>query len=200
MKSLSLYPDGLPEDRKQIVLDWMLAPKFVLPSVFALGDVNPDFELAAYRFWLEIEPAAMAQWIDRYPGQRPPAFWWWRSGDEPLRQRLGGCGDTWVTGRRPFSPNRPIGNSRRSDAMRLVTPELPNYGATWQGLPIASWTNTDPASPPIFESEASYLDRRGLLLPGERRRLAGADFEPVALVLRYRWNGTLESAGIEVAQ
>jgi len=199
MKSLSLYPDGVPEDRKQIVLDWMLAPKFLLPSVFALGEVNPDFELAAHRFWLEIEQAAMRQWTERYPGQRPPAFWWWRSSDEPLRQRLGGCGETWVTGRHPFSPYRPVGISRRSDAMNLVTPELPDYGATWRGLPIAGWNNTDPGNPPIFESEASYLDRRGLLLPGEKRRLCGADFQPVVLALRYRWNGTLESADTEAA-
>jgi hypothetical protein len=188
----SLYPGGLPEHRKQDVLDWLLAPEFRLPSVFALGAVNADFELVAYQFWLEIEPAAMAQWIARYPGHRPPAFWWWRSGDEPLRQRLGGCGETWVTGRHPFSPGRPVGISRRSDAMSLVTPELPAYGATWRGLPIAGWTNIDPDNLPIFESEASYLDRCGLLLPAERRRLAGADFEPVVLVLRYRWIGTLE--------
>jgi hypothetical protein len=192
-----LYPDGLPEDRKQNVLDWMLAAEFRLPSVFALGGANPDFEALAHGFWLEIEPAAMTQWIERYPGQRPPAFWWWRSGDEPLRERLGGSGNTWVTGRHPFSPHRPIGVSRRSDAMRLVTPELPDYGRTWRGVPIVGWTNIDPACPPIFESEASYLDRRGLLQPTERRQLGGADFEPVVLVLRYRWNGTLEWAGTE---
>lgn len=196
----SLYPDGLPENCKQEVLDWILAPEFVLPSVFALGDVNPDFELVAYRFWLEIEAAAMAEWIERYPGQRPPAFWWWRSGDEPLRQRLGGRGETWATGRHRFAPYSPIGISRRRDAMSLVTPELPDYGGTWRGLPIDGWTDTDPVSPPIFESEASYLDRRGLLLPAEKRRLGDTDFEPVVLVLRYRWNGTLEWAGTEAAQ
>ncbi|MHB8283638.1 MAG: hypothetical protein ACYDD1_03085 [Caulobacteraceae bacterium] len=33
-----------------------------------------------------------------------------------------------------------------------------------------------PTNPPV-ESEAAYLDRHGLLLPGERRQLKPADFE-----------------------
>ena len=36
----------------------------------------------------------------------------------------------------------------------------------------------DPNDPPQFESEAAYLDRHGLLLPSERRRLSREDFEP----------------------
>jgi hypothetical protein len=35
--------------------------------------------------------------------------------------------------------------------------------------------------PPMFESEASYLQRLGLLLPGERKRLRRADFSPVVI-------------------
>ncbi len=35
--------------------------------------------------------------------------------------------------------------------------------------------------PPIFESQATYLDRLGLLLPGERKRLTAEDFEPDVL-------------------
>ena len=61
--------------------------------------------------------------------------------------------------------------------MSLVTPELPEYGRSWRGLPIVGWTGIDPASPPIFESETSYLDRHGLLLPTEKRRLSDADFD-----------------------
>jgi hypothetical protein len=32
------------------------------------------------------------------------------------------------------------------------------------------------------ESEATYLERHGLLLPGERRRLTAEDFEPELVV------------------
>jgi hypothetical protein len=41
----------------------------------------------------------------------------------------------------------------------------------------------DPADPPLFEAEASYLERHGLFLPGERRRLRKADWAPEAAEL-----------------
>jgi hypothetical protein len=41
----------------------------------------------------------------------------------------------------------------------------------------------DPDNPPIYESQASYLERHGLFLPGERRRLKPADFEPERVCL-----------------
>ena len=34
----------------------------------------------------------------------------------------------------------------------------------------------DPRNPPVFDSQAAYLDRHGLFLPGERKRLGKADF------------------------
>ena len=36
----------------------------------------------------------------------------------------------------------------------------------------------DPADPPTFESQATYLRRLDLLLPGESERLTAADSEP----------------------
>lgn len=42
----------------------------------------------------------------------------------------------------------------------------------------------DPAKPALFESQAAYLDRHGLFLPGERKRLKAADFEPEAAVFK----------------
>ena len=36
----------------------------------------------------------------------------------------------------------------------------------------------DPTDPPRYEAQAAYLKRHKLLLPGEERRLAPADFEP----------------------
>jgi hypothetical protein len=38
--------------------------------------------------------------------------------------------------------------------------------------------------PPIFESQAAYLDRHDLLLPKEKKRLRETDFEPERLYLR----------------
>ncbi len=45
-----------------------------------------------------------------------------------------------------------------------------------RGAPI------DPNDPPLFEAQATYLERHGLLLPGERRRLTGRDFEAEAVM------------------
>jgi hypothetical protein len=39
----------------------------------------------------------------------------------------------------------------------------------------------DPARPPLFEAEAAYLARHGLLTPAERARLTVADFAPQAV-------------------
>jgi hypothetical protein len=48
----------------------------------------------------------------------------------------------------------------------------PKPSGTFEGVAI------DPGDPPVFESQASYLERHGLFLPGERKRLKKEDFEP----------------------
>jgi hypothetical protein len=48
------------------------------------------------------------------------------------------------------------------------------------GIP-ESWGDLKADDPPVFESQAAYLDRLGLLAPGEKRRLRNADFEPETL-------------------
>jgi hypothetical protein len=48
----------------------------------------------------------------------------------------------------------------------------PNGPPDWPGIP------KDPADPPQFECQASYLDRHGLFLAGERKRLSHAGFQP----------------------
>ncbi|MGO4564807.1 hypothetical protein AB4Z52_07000 [Rhizobium sp. 2YAF20] len=35
--------------------------------------------------------------------------------------------------------------------------------------------------PAVYESQAAYLERRGLFLPGERKRISAADLEPEVL-------------------
>ena len=42
------------------------------------------------------------------------------------------------------------------------------------------------SDPPTYESEASYLRRLGLLLPGELRRISRDDFNPVVTELQQR--------------
>jgi hypothetical protein len=123
------------------------------------------------------------RWVKEHPGSRP-SYWWKFSALEP-RRRLGGTGtpmdeafnyvpsyrfgipDGWVnawevelySGRVMGIDGKPIVSSDRG----------------FIGVP------PDPNDPPVYESEASYLRRLGLLLPGEAARLTPEDFEPVAL-------------------
>jgi hypothetical protein len=48
----------------------------------------------------------------------------------------------------------------------------PKPSGTFKGVEI------DPDNPPTYESQAAYLERHDLFLPGERRRLTKRDFEP----------------------
>jgi hypothetical protein len=45
----------------------------------------------------------------------------------------------------------------------------------WGGAPGPA---IDPANPPLYESEATFLDRNGMLVKGERARLKPEDFAP----------------------
>jgi hypothetical protein len=49
---------------------------------------------------------------------------------------------------------------------------------TWPRLSEEGVVPFDPNDPPRYEAQAAYLERHGLLLPGERRLLRKRDFEP----------------------
>ena len=180
----TLPPDhefAVDDDRRAKLLAIFLAfDAPVRPSPFLLGDVSPGHEATAYRFWIEIEDALMARWIEAHPGTRPCAWWWWRA-PEPLRQRLGGAGEASSCGFIPYSPRRAPGVSVRSPVMKTVTRELPDYQASWCGLPL-SFAEADPLDPPTFESEAAYLKRHRLLPAAEARRLGPDAFEAVEVL------------------
>ena len=54
---------------------------------------------------------------------------------------------------------------------------------TWPGKPLASGMAVDPANPPLFESQATFLDRHDMLVKGERARLKPEDFAPEAVAV-----------------
>jgi hypothetical protein len=81
-----------------------------------------------------------------------PAPWWTFQAPE-VRRRVGG-----------------IGSERSAHAPHFVC-----------GVP-ADWTAIDPKFPPLYESQASYLDRLGLLSRAERRKLKPADFKPQSIL------------------
>ena len=131
--------------------------------------------------WADHGAEITAQWAAENPGTRP-SLWWrydaprWsppaRHADyyaadtlpEP-RQRLGGTG-TPAHEVLAYSPRWPYGVP-----LDWVHPSDPkHYGPEFKGVPI------DPNDPPTYESQASYLQRHGLLLPGEA--LPDDAFEP----------------------
>jgi hypothetical protein len=115
--------------------------------------------------WAAHREAVVQYWARRHPGTRPRQ-WWKHDAPEP-RKRLGGIGTPlhecsayalWLE----FGV--PVGWRRRDEHDFLS-----------RGISL------DPANPPRYESEASYLRRLGLLLPGERKRLSPRHFWPEAI-------------------
>jgi hypothetical protein len=52
---------------------------------------------------------------------------------------------------------------------------------------LSFYEGVNPADPAMAESEATYLERHGLFLPGERRRLTEEDFEPEPALTMREW-------------
>jgi hypothetical protein len=92
--------------------------------------------------WESHKAEVLAGWIKERPCSRPYAFWF-LDAPEPRRQ-VSGVGNGWSPG---------MGMDRKG---------LPRY---WQ----PEWNKNDS---PIFESQATFLDRHGLLSPVEKAYLA----------------------------
>jgi len=130
------------------------------------GGPEPLFETDAeiLAIWEAHSVRINAEHIASSPGTRHPRWW---DHDAP---RLSDPGKYWH-GALPEHRRQIGGSGGRCPAL------VPH---SWCGIPHID--EIDWKDPPVFESEASYLDRHGLLRAGERRRLKPADFEPVTLV------------------
>lgn len=106
-----------------------------------------DEELAAH--WKKHREAILKQYILKYPGTRPVA-WWDHDAPEP-RKLIGGV-------------EFPEGY--------LVEKGAPGR-AEWVEAVREDWKN-----PATYEASVTYLDRLGLLTEAERRALAGQFFPP----------------------
>jgi hypothetical protein len=161
------------------------------------------YETSARALWEGHQTELMVRWMVDRPGRRPRCWWdysaprqpfgnwlgWWLDGKLPEpRLRLGGVGtpvhevlahvpsfeyglpvlwvERWMTeyynGRAKDVHGKPIGTNHKP--------------GDFKGVQI------DPDNPPVFESQAAYLERHGLLQPGEHRRLRKADFYPEAVL------------------
>ena len=137
-----------------------------------LADENPkytgfyfltDLELRAA--WNKAKDEILEDWAREEPGARP-RYWWQYEAPEP-RRRLGG------TGTPSYEVSAYVEHYEWGLPDHWVTqPDVDRPGGDFAGVAI------DPSDPPRFESEAAYLGRLGLFLPGELERLSEADFEP----------------------
>jgi hypothetical protein len=124
-----------------------------------------DGRPAVAELWATYAADVLEVWTAALPGTRPP-LWWRYDVPEPGRCRLGGIGTP--------------ANECTAIMLRLTR----GVPADWLWPPdAAEWPDligclVSLADPPAFESEATYLDRHGLFLPGERERLTAAAFEP----------------------
>ena len=129
---------------------------------------DPDGLMAPKRpsisaMWAAVGRTIVEEWRQDAPGSRPRC-WWLLTAPEP-RRRLGGSGE-------PDPRLRPRGQ-----------PDM-RYG-----VPTCWSAESDPADPPTFESQATYLQRLNLLLPNERERLTEDDFLPEAIRAPRRVHG-----------
>jgi hypothetical protein len=140
---------------------------------------------ARQRAWEAVRLDVLADWIETRPGTRPHA-WWEFDAPEPQRRRVGGIGDDHAVG--GWHQDYSLGLPNYWFDPWLVT--YYNGAATnIHGAPIGTeyhagdfpYVAYDANDPPTFESQATYLQRHGLLTPAERRRVPPDAFAPEAI-------------------
>ena len=151
------------------------------------------------RTWVEHRRALLAIWLEDHPGTRPQIWWRLDAPREPPgtrpgcyddgklelpRERLGGVGtpelevfnvatDYWLGIPRSWVEAEDVelySGTAKDVHGEIIMPEY--IGNDFRGVAI------DPADPPIYESQAAYLKRHGLFLPGEERRLPADAYAP----------------------
>ena len=116
--------------------------------------------------WQAAREEILADFIAEHPGRRP--FFWWIADAPGPRLRVGGKGDLVPAYDHP--DNWKFGIFRKGCFMdEELLRNIDTHGRVFQVY--------NPAAPPVFESEAAYLRRHKLFLPGEEKRLTDADFE-----------------------
>jgi hypothetical protein len=119
--------------------------------------------------WLANRDVVIEAYSHELPGERPVL--WWLFEAPRITEIPPGWGG-WVL--RQWRQLR----ARVAGAGEAYVPHLnPEYGVPTHWLA----EGFDPSDPPIFESQAAYLKRNGMLLRGEALRLTAKDFKPVPL-------------------
>ena len=156
---------------------------------------SPSEELAA--MWDSHAERIVAEHVADNPGTRPERWWQFSAPrmtapgmyyDNKLpepRRRLSGVGTpvSEVLSCVPvFSRGLPAVWISRQQVKYYSGLAVDVRGTPIGGkLAIFNGVAIDPEDPPRYESEAAYLERHGLFLPGEKKRLKKSDFEPESI-------------------
>lgn len=112
--------------------------------------------------WNKHREAILANWVAQHPGTRPSFWWKYDAPCELFPNEDDPAGEPW-----------PAPCPRLQVSGTPVEPE-PFYCASNFGIPASSLDDDDPAlfaDPPVWESQAAYLQRHGLLHAGEAKLL-----------------------------
>jgi hypothetical protein len=153
--------------------------------------------------WDALRDEILEAWVQEYPGTRPSHWWRYDAPRMPIgtwpgcywdgklpepRLRLGGVG-TPAHEVLAFVPAFPFGVPDRWVDAWMVD-YYNGRAVDVHGSPIGtqyhedhfSGVAIDPDDPPTLESQAAYLERHGMFLPGEPKRLTDDDFEPESVM------------------
>jgi hypothetical protein len=153
--------------------------------------------------WAAHGDAITDAWAHEQPGTRPSCWWRWSAPRAPL----GTWPDCYYDGQLP-APRQRVGGigTPRHEALAYVPDFCRGVPTAWvsqrdadhyngrardvHGAKVGDGAEGDfrgvsvsASDPPRYEAEAGYLERFGLLLPGERERLTDDDFSPVLLAI-----------------
>ncbi|MDR6659783.1 hypothetical protein J2W51_002353 [Tardiphaga robiniae] len=133
--------------------------------------------------WSQFRDVVLKRWILERPGSRPSL--WWRY-DAPRLPR-GTYEECFWDGMLP-EPRLRVGGvgTALQDVLAYVPVSYLGVPKYWQDHEEASISPEivpiNPENPPTFESQASYLDRFGLMTASERRRVDSARFSPESVI------------------
>jgi hypothetical protein len=117
--------------------------------------------------WRDHGDRIVEEHVEQFPGTRPE-HWWSYSAPRSPRGTYPG---RFYDGKLPEPRERLGGTGTPDYEARAVVPSF-SFGVP------DGWIDIDRDDMPLFESEATYLKRHGLLFPGEAKRLMKEDWEP----------------------
>lgn len=143
-----------------------------------------DEELS--KLWNQYSDSIIAEHVEKNPGTRP-GRWWKFTATEP-RKRVGGigtaCHEVLEGYYQRFLYGIPQSWITPHDVEFYKRPAPEKYGFRCEPKSAGQFAACaiDPKDPPRFESQAAYLKRHGLLLPGEAKQITKTEFETEELI------------------